>query len=153
MFTGARLAAGFWFDPEQRGLFASACQPGLGLEVGGFVLMRKTATQAVSSDGSGNPPLFLPFVDTSLTPPAENAFLLASGGLGTQAGGLLVTATSQLWGADANVLLRLVNTRNVNWLLLAGPRYLDLRENLELLAHTTFLVDQPGIPMGTTVVF
>jgi hypothetical protein len=127
--SGVRLAVGAWCDPES--IF--------GIEASGFALPRTTKTYRAVSDAGGNPVLTFRYLD----PPdangvtAEDAFQAAvppgnPSGVGPFAGGLAVTSTTTLWGAEVNMLANLGDGGNRPWHFLAGFRYANLEENLNL---------------------
>ncbi len=121
-FSGIRFTAGAWIDDDQR----------LGLEGSGFVLQRQSNTFSAASDSAGNPPLYFPIF--SAIAGAERGIPIADP-LRSFSGDVAVTSTMQLWGADGNLLYTLFNNRGMEFTLLAGFRYADLRETLHI--HNT----------------
>jgi Putative beta barrel porin-7 (BBP7) len=117
--SGGRVTVGGWLDPERS----------WGLEASGFLLETRQARNLIASDGAGNPRLYNPYLDPR---PGfgETTFPLSAPGVSQ--GSVLFSATTQLWGAEANGLYRLVNNDSSSFSLLAGFRYLDLLENLEI---------------------
>jgi hypothetical protein len=85
----------------------------------------------------------VPFFDPDLG--AENTFVLASPGF--VAGGALVTLTSRLQGAEANGLVTFLSRPGLRASVLAGFRYVDLRENLTF-ANTSTGVQDPTAEMS-----
>jgi len=69
-----------------------------------------------------------PFFDTTIN--AENVRLVALPG--AFAGGLVTSTSARLWGAEANLARQLSGSENVQLVILAGFRYLDLEENLRI---------------------
>jgi hypothetical protein len=121
-FSGVQLRAGYWLTGE-----AIA-----GVELGGLLLERRTATFRANSDVNGNPLLKTPFFDTftqqeiganaSFGIDAANAF----GGL---FGGIVVQNGLRLWGTDVVAVARTYADTGMHIDLQAGVRYLDLGES------------------------
>jgi hypothetical protein len=133
-YSGARFTLGRWFDaPQTYGIEGSAfflSAPGQQ-----FVsIANLTSPSLVGANGIPATPIsiFRPYISaTSLTP---QALLLGSqvpstGGTLTT-GALRVDSNSNLWGAEANLLRNVYATDCIQICLLAGPRYLDLKEDL-----------------------
>jgi hypothetical protein len=144
--SGARFSLGYWLDEEQT----------LGVEVGGFFLPRQSRTIAFASDMGGNPVLAFRFLD----PPvggvsSEDAFTAAVPGIvsagppqiGPYSGGVGLTTSTRLWGLEANVPCQAWQCDCVRWQLLAGVRYLDLDESLDLF------FERQAIPGSGAMVF
>lgn len=133
-FSGIRSTLGTWLNPEQS----------VGIAARGFLLERRTVTFSAQSDAAGNPLLAFPVFDPlpagtplpfNIQPPG--ATLPGEAGLfitqaGNFAGGLTVSSSTRLWGAEGDGLFNLV--RNDRWQLdwITGFRYLDLNENLAI---------------------
>jgi hypothetical protein len=141
MFFGSRLSWGFWFDPSQ------TC----GIEVSGFLLERRAVLLGAGSDASGSPVLARPFIDA--TTGDERAFFVAFPGL--FAGGLAVSLTDHVWGVETNLVSTVAgggvprHARRFPWGewrlgALAGFRYLDLREDLDIQQASRFLAGGGG---------
>jgi Putative beta barrel porin-7 (BBP7) len=120
--SGARLTLGGWLDGDQR----------LGLEGNGFVLAHITNRFAVASDSAGSPPLYFPIFSGLAN--AERAIPIADPLRGFS-GDAAVTSTLQLWGAEASVLCTVYRCSGCDFSLLAGFRYTDLRESIQI--HNT----------------
>jgi Putative beta barrel porin-7 (BBP7) len=120
--SGMRLTLGAWIDDHQR----------LGLEGNAFVLQSLTSRFAAASNDNGSPPLYFPIF--SGIADAERAIPIADPLRGFS-GNVAVTSTLELWGAEANVLCTIYRTPALDFSLLAGFRYLDLSENLNI--HNT----------------
>jgi hypothetical protein len=129
--SGVRVSLGWWLDRQE----------GLGVEIGGFVLPGQTKTVSYRSDASGNPVLAFRYLDPPVNGvAAEDAFqaalpsVLSAGPpqIGPYAGSVGFTSRSQLWGLEANVLAGSCKCEEGRLQLLAGFRYLDLSENLDL---------------------
>ncbi len=114
-FSGIRATLGAWLDPQ--GIF--------GLEGSGFVLERRSVGFGTGTLGPTDGILGIPFVATEPfagNPAGEST--LNAGGTPTL---IQFQTTSQLWGAEANGLANLLQTRQVQWAMLLGFRYLDLQ--------------------------
>jgi Putative beta barrel porin-7 (BBP7) len=122
-FEGARLTIGGWFGGEQR----------FGAEISGFLTEQRSTHFAASSDGKGNPPLYVPVFNTALN---REDSLIVSDPVSQFAGSLLWESHSRLWGLEANGIMAGCNSCGCRIDLLAGFRYLDLDESLAL-ANTT----------------
>jgi hypothetical protein len=125
--SGLRLTADFFPRGEERG----------GIEISGFVLEQSKARFNAGSDGAGNPPLYLPLYRPDLG--REGAFAISSPFIlnplaqtGVQLGNISVANTSQLWGAEANLIRNLRRDPNLAIDVMIGFRYLDLTERLRL---------------------
>lgn len=126
-FSGMRFTLGGWFD---------CCQT-IGIEASGFVLERRTNPFVAGSDAAGNPPLYMPAFN--VVTQAERAVAI-SDPLRQFSGDVFVTSALQLWGAELNGVFNFCSRPGleVNWL--AGFRYVDLSENLQLHNTTNDLV-------------
>jgi hypothetical protein len=139
MFDGGRFRAGVHND----------C--GYGLEAGGFFLAQETHLAAGSSDPTGSPVLARPFLDASnpanLVPGVR---LIAVPGL--FAGSFQATSETEVWGFDVNVSFPICNDLGLYSVLrsegLAGYRYLDLTERLNISDRSTPLPGPPGAPFN-----
>ncbi|HZR87536.1 MAG TPA: BBP7 family outer membrane beta-barrel protein [Bradyrhizobium sp.] len=120
---GGQLAIGHWLQSDQR----------LGFEAGGFFLGSGGAGFAQSSNGSL--PLRIPF--TNVPPGAgfplgASSFVLADPGFAS--GGQTISASLRLWGVEGNALYRAYGAPGLTVSVLAGLRYLDLREHLSIVS-------------------
>ncbi|HKI31915.1 MAG TPA: BBP7 family outer membrane beta-barrel protein, partial [Gemmataceae bacterium] len=135
VFSGARLRVGGWFDPEGD----------WGVEGSGFLLARQQRTLGALSDSGGNPSLVRPFLDAS----DLQTVLVPVSVPGVLVGTLTATAALNYEGAEANVVAGLVRQ---GWRLdaLAGYRFLDLRESLNILQQGQVLPGAvlDGGPLG-----
>ena len=126
--NGGRVSAGYWFGCDSR----------VGVEASGFLFQQRSSTFSAASDAAGNPLLALPFQTTNgveartiiSTPTIQIA------GATPQTGGVTITSTTRLWGADFNGVLNVYRDCNCSLDLLAGFRYFDLQESLTLNANT-----------------
>ena len=126
-FSGMQLTLGSWIDDDQ--YFA--------LEGSGFFLERHTNMFAAASDSTGHPPLYFPiFSDIA---GAERAVPIADP-LRQFSGNVLVASNLRLWGAQANAMFNLLRYLGMEFSVLGGFRYADLRENLQIYNSTTDLI-------------
>jgi hypothetical protein len=120
--SGVRLTAGGWISEDQR----------LGIEGGGFVLQQLTNHLAVASNTTGSPALYFPIFSSIAN--AERAIPIADP-LRLFSGDVSINSASQLWGAEGNLLFALYRHCEMDFSLLAGFRYANLRESLRI--HNT----------------
>jgi hypothetical protein len=139
-FSGARVAAGYWFDSE----------PACGFEGSFFFLGKRSLTPFhTSSDPTGSPVLTVPLLSFPLirtangfqinpkANPIESGALLSFPGAFT--GSMTVSYSTELWGAEANGVANLIKKDAYTLGILGGFRYLDLREDLTISYNTTLL--------------
>jgi hypothetical protein len=126
-YSGMSLTLGGWVDPGEF----------FGVEGSGFVLERRTKRFAAGSDMAGNPPLYFPIF--SAVAGAERGIPIADPLRGFS-GDVLVNSTLQLWGAECNGVFTLLRNSALDVTLLAGFRYADLRESLQIYNTTTDLI-------------
>jgi hypothetical protein len=123
-FSGLRLTAGHWFD----------CQDIFGIEVSGFLLEQRSASFGVLSNGTmGAPQIGLPFFNTQTGVQDFAAFATPC----CLAGRLDVSGSSQLWGAEVNLVGNLCRDCKHEVSLLGGFRYADLQEHLTIGGSST----------------
>jgi hypothetical protein len=122
-----RLTLGGWFDEED--LF--------GAEGSGFTLERRTKRFAAASDATGNPPLYFPIFSESAG--AERGIPIADP-LRAFSGDVVINSTLQLWGAELNGIVNLYHNSCLEFTVLTGFRYADLRENIENYNTTKDLI-------------
>lgn len=127
--SGARFTLGSWLDARQL----------WGVEASGFFLGRDSDTQSVGSDASGSPLLTIPFVDAQAG--AESVTFVSVPGVFS--GSAVLDASSQLYGMEANLLRNLGGPRGA-FHLLAGFRYLNLRESLDLFTDADLISPLQG---------
>jgi hypothetical protein len=120
--SGVRLTAGGWFDP---------CEEN-GVEVSGFYLGDKTNHFATNT--AQNPIIARPFFDLNRN--LENAQIVSFPGLTT--GTATVSATSRLFGAEANYRGKLCCGCDYRFDVLAGFRFLELDEDLKITENIAF---------------
>jgi hypothetical protein len=117
---GIRGTAGVWLDRQAR----------FGVEAGGFLLERGADGFGLTHDGSATNPVILA---RPLIAVATGQIVTIPIGLpGVSAGSILVSSTSRLWGADGDFVWNFRDCRPLRIDLLAGFRYLDLLEKLDV---------------------
>lgn len=140
---GARLTLGSWLDNEQS----------IGLEGSGFWLASAAVRRQASVDGIGPQVLAIPFFDATPgglfgAPNQENGFVFGAPA-GTVngndfAGIAVLNVTDQLWGAEINAVINVVNRGNLRLDALGGFRYVFLQEKLQFVTSSPTIV--PVIP-------
>jgi len=123
--TGGRVALGAWFDDHNN----------YGFETSFFSLDRRSNNQSVASDGNGNPSIGLSYL--SATPGQSGEFIQFLSTPGTFSGNILVSSTLELWGAEVSGAMCLLRTGGFEFTALAGFRYAELRENLNIIGGST----------------
>ena len=134
---GGEVSIGHWL----------ASDPRFGLEASGFLLGSRSA--GFSDTSAGTPPLRVPFVNVppgAGFPLGASSFVLAQPGFA--AGGQGIASSLQFWGVEGNGIYRGFNTAGLDVSLLAGVRYLDLREGLSIVS-TESLLTGAGNFIGT----
>jgi hypothetical protein len=127
---GGRITAGLWCDDRRE----------IGVEASYFFLASHTVTQSVSSSGEANAPILaVPFFADDLG--METTFVLASPS--TLAGAATLSLTSRLQGAELNGAVRVCRGGAFGLDVLAGFRFVELRENLSF-ATTSLGIESPG---------
>jgi hypothetical protein len=139
--SGGRLSALYWFDQAHT----------WGVEANAFVMADATShySAAGSGDPAGNTVLTRPFFNPNTQMPDADPIAVP----GVQSGGLTVTVPrQQVLGADANVRW----SQCLDWAffsrmtVLAGVRYLDLKEKLLIAENTADVLDVFGNPGNST---
>jgi hypothetical protein len=121
VFTGLRVTIGGWVDEERT----------FGFSVEGFGLFENNRSFAFAGDATGRPPIYQPIINGATGNPG--AFIIADplgGGLGGLTGSLVVDLGLQLWGAEANALVNLYQSKMFRWDGVVGINHLNLREEL-----------------------
>ncbi len=134
-FAGMQGTIGAWVTPDQ--LF--------GIEVGGFLLESRSVSFGASSDGNGNPPLYIPAYNVAA---GQEFKLIVADPVQQFAGSVLWTSTTRLWGTDTNGVFGSWSNGDFHGMFLAGFRYVDLQESLQLSNTTATLPNPPG-PLTT----
>jgi hypothetical protein len=115
---GGRFEMGYWFDSESR----------FGIEGGFFLLSQKNIGYSAFSNDSGSPVISVPFYNAQ----THQEDQISAAFPGSYAGGVVVNSSSVLGGADLNGCFNLVRSNGFHADLLAGFRFVDLREYLSL---------------------
>jgi Putative beta barrel porin-7 (BBP7) len=123
-FSGGRFHAGYALSDD----FA--------IEGGGFFFGTQSRTASLGSDATGNPFLFRPFLNVDTGNANAGSIISIPTGL---AGAVDVSSRTQLWGFDVLGSVTLARTSDYKLTALAGFRYLDLREGLDIRESTTDL--------------
>lgn len=123
--SGGRVTMGYWLSDEQL----------IGVEASGFYMGDGHQRATIGGDATGTPLLARPVINV-LTGLETAEFISFPGSF---AGNLEVTSNTHLWGADVNARGRAYNGDNGYLDLLAGFRYLDLEEDLNLTQGTQIL--------------
>jgi hypothetical protein len=141
--SGALFTAGAWLNGAQT----------LGLEGGIFFLEPRSSRFTAGSAGAGL--LAVPFfaVGTVTNPDGsttdlsqEDALVVATPG--TSGGTVVVSTANRFWGAEANGLVNLCRDCSFRVDLLAGFRYLELKDQLGIVSQSIAL--PPNGPMTVT---
>ncbi|MBY0525963.1 MAG: BBP7 family outer membrane beta-barrel protein [Gemmataceae bacterium] len=138
-FSGGRFTLGWWCDPCQQ----------WGIEGSFFWLGRKSRNFAFTSDQypvlarpffAQNPNLNQEFSEITTFPAVPPNFA------GLSTGTLVVSSSSQLWGAEANVRRNICCGCWGRWDVLGGFRYMDLNEKLGILESIQAFPTSPQLP-------
>jgi hypothetical protein len=131
-FGGGRFTLGHWLESDPR----------FGLEADGFFLGSNSSGFSQMSNGSV--PLRVPFFNVppgAGFPLGSSSFVLADPGFA--AGGQVISSSLQFWGIEGNGLYRAYSGPGLSVSVIAGLRYLDLREGLSIASTENLL------PLGT----
>ncbi len=124
--SGVRLNTGVFLDSHN----------GLSLEAVAFFLPERSSSFKANSDATGRPLIFVPFYDIqglgTGTGPGEFGFGVAIPDF--RVGGVAISSSSQLWGAEANLVNRMFqcNSCNLGMSMIAGFRFIDLQEDVSI---------------------
>jgi hypothetical protein len=134
--SGVRPFAGVWLTTDR---FLSA-------EAEGFLLERAAAGESFRSAG-GSPASYLPFQD-----PGNNNQALPFSIPGVVNGSSAAVGSSRLWGAEADLVGHFCAPRGA-WLLhaglLAGVRYLDLEDRVQVTNVQSLVADPSAFSFGS----
>jgi len=119
-FVGAQMMGGIWFGNEDTPV---------GFELGGFVVGKLNTEKAAISDAIGIPEIYRPIYDATTGQPATVDVSFP----GSFSGRLDYYASSQFWGAEANVRAVLNDCAYLKVEALGGFRYLGLNEGLDII--------------------
>lgn len=131
MFSGFRVGLGGWLDPDNI----------IGLEANVFSLNRRTRQFSASSDDNGSPTLAFPFINQDPSAVGNNPRFITMPGV--FAGGVVVTSTLELWGTEFNAAFSLLRERDYEFTALAGFRYANLYETLNISTISNALATTP----------
>jgi hypothetical protein len=135
--SGMRFTAGWWLD--------DTCKDDA-IEVRGFYLSPRSTN--FSADSSQFPVIARPFYNINFG--EEFSQLTATPGVET--GRLTINNDSNLWGAEINNRYNLCCGCNYRVDLLAGFRYVDLEESLNITENSLNISSGPPFPGDTSVV-
>jgi len=125
-FFGGRLTLGYWFDPQQT----------LGIEGDAIFLERDSTHYAVSSNGSLL--LALPYVNAQNGNP-QSIVIAGLGPRGLLSGGFNGYSRVEFFSQELNLVTPLVDSPGFRLDLLAGARFLEMRDRTDLTASSTVL--------------
>jgi hypothetical protein len=120
-FNGTRIDLGYWLDDEHA----------LGVEVSAFFLERDSTHFKAVSDGSQV--LARPFVD-AVTGSQASEVIAGPSQFGLRNGGFVGYSRVELFGEEANVVMPLLVGDAARLELLAGLRFLQMRDRVDLTA-------------------
>jgi hypothetical protein len=127
--SGFRFAIGGWLETNRN----------IGIEATFFDMAARTNNLSAGSDANGNPMLAFPFINQ--TPGNVGPSLLPITSPGAFSGGITINSSMSLWGTEINGVFCVLRTREFEFTVLAGFRYLDLIENLSIQTNSQSLVD------------
>ncbi len=133
--SGGRITLGHWFDECESWGFEGNYW---GLDKGG------SSFQA-SSDTDGSPVLARPFVDAATG--LEDAFIVSYPDV--FAGSITVASSSDVMGAELNLRHAVLGNRWARFDLLAGYRFVKVRESLSVFENQISIDPGSQIPLGT----
>lgn len=122
-FSGGRVTLGSWIN----------CQHTIGMEINGFYLEQRTFGDRFTSGGEGGATLFVPF--TKAVYNTSSSFTIADAAA-NRTGGIAITTSSRMWGAEASTVFNRSRACGFELDYYFGFRYLDLDEDLNILAST-----------------
>lgn len=132
---GLRFTLGAWLDNAHV----------WGVEGTGFVMIQAENTTTQLTDKTGNPPLYLPAFNVQLD--REDSAIIGDPLQQFGAGGVQLQSKLSLWGFEVSGLCNLHRDDVVEWNVLSGVRYLDLRESIRLSAKSRDLILNQGITL------
>jgi hypothetical protein len=139
--NGLRLETGLWVDPQRM----------LGFDVGAFGFEQRSVLFGAVSNGAAG--LAIPFFDPRAGVMAEAAIPVAGGGV---PGSITFASHTNLWGVDGNADVNIIRQMGFSVDGQLGLRFIDLYENLALIARSNQVVPINGVPIpgagpGSTV--
>jgi hypothetical protein len=133
---GGRFTVGRWFNDGE-----------WAVEGNYFFLDKASSPYQASSDNNGSPILARPFIDADTG--LNDAFIVAYPDVFV--GTATIANASDLLGAEANIRKAVLGNHGCRMDLLAGYRFMRLRESLSVYENQTS-IDQGGvIPLGTQI--
>jgi len=140
-FSGARLSGGFWIEENRD----------LGFDGSFFILpqVQGNPFQANSNPPATNTVLTIPYA-SAVSGNQTGTLVSFPGAIG---GSIIVSNYTEMLGADASLAFSLVRTSNLEVALLAGARYLNLREDFNLSTNSTILFPSGAGPGGFATFF
>jgi hypothetical protein len=127
--SGVRFALGGWLESNRN----------IGIEATFFSIAQRSNNLSAGSDAGGNPMLAFPF--NNQTPGSVGPSLMPITTPGAFSGGINISSSLSLWGTEVNGVFCLLRTREFEFTVLAGFRYLDLIENLNIQTNSQSLAD------------
>jgi hypothetical protein len=121
VFSGGRFTLGIWLDGEKNNA----------IEANYFFLGQRAVK--FSANSNDFPVLARPFFD--LNAGSENSLIIASPGLGIP-GSITIRAPSEFWGTELDYRCNLWRGCHSRLDLLAGFRYLELKEGLDITSFS-----------------
>jgi hypothetical protein len=121
----------------------------IGLEAGGFYVKTASRQYDYGSNAFGLPVLAVPFVDVVANTPAT--YIVAFPGVNT--GTINIHAETRIWGVEGSMVYNLYQSQGGpgGLTLLAGPRFLQLREQYQFnTSSQTFGVPPAGGALGSS---
>jgi len=125
-FVGGRLTIGYWFDPQQT----------LGIEGRAVFLERDSTHFAESSNGSTL--LALPYVN-ALNGSLQSVVIAGLGPRGLLSGGYNGYSRVEFFDQELNLITPLYDAPGLRLELLAGARFLEMRDRTDLTASSKVL--------------
>ena len=124
-FSGVRLTLASPVDPDRP----------VGIEGNGFLLGNRATGFSATSNAASQPSLYVPIF--AVDKAHQGSFAISDPQFPPlpAAGGISVSTSSQLWGAELNGIFRVWTAQQAHLDLLAGFRYLNLYEQLGLTGH------------------
>ena len=132
MFSGFRVGFGAWFCNDN--IF--------GWDGNFFALQQRSSTFSASSNTAGSPTLAFPF--TNQTPGAVGDTLLPIASPGVFAGAVQIASKLQLWGMETNGVLSMMHSGDFQVVGLAGLRYVNLHETLNIGTVSSDFLTSPN---------
>ncbi|OAI53443.1 hypothetical protein AYO44_15985 [Planctomycetaceae bacterium SCGC AG-212-F19] len=129
-FNGMRLSGGGWLNSDAT----------LGIQGSGFLLERRSTGIILNSPGTPGSPLFA-VPESVANTGQQTSLVLTQPGVAFPGvtvsfpGGIAISSSTRLWGAEVNGVASLIRGPAFALRLLAGYRFLDLRESLDLTAE------------------